>query len=338
MRKKVLSFMMVVVILLTMFAACSSKKSDMSTSAKFTDNAGQETNRDIAAEAKDSAASGEAENPQEADMKSDEGGEPSITGVGGNTESISNAILSERKIIRNANVSLEVENFDVAYGKINSMISAFGFVQETNIRADKVKIDSKTKLIKSGSIVVRVDKGKFDKVMNGLYELGDVVNENRYIDDVTYNYFDTESRLRLLKFEEGRLEEYLHKLTEPDMIFKTESRLTDIRHEIEGLTGTLKKWDDLIKLSTITINMFERNTAAGALPAEMGYGQRLLNNFLDSISGVVKFCGELLILVVQALPALALIVVFVFLGIRIFRKVKDKKENKPGGNDKNIQF
>ena len=53
-------------------------------------------------------------------------------------------------------------------------------------------------------------------------------------------------------------EEIFEKVEDPDIIFKTEKQLTEIRHEIETLTGTLNKLNDLVELSTITINMDEK--------------------------------------------------------------------------------
>ena len=118
-------------------------------------------------------------------------------------------------------------------------------------------------------------------------------------DDVTDKFFDIESRLRLLKYEESRLEEYLKKITDPDTIFKTEARLMEIRHEIESLTGNLNKLSNLVQLSTITINMSEKIPAGEKAGS---YWQRLASGFTESFKGVVGFCAESLIVVVAALP------------------------------------
>jgi len=173
-----------------------------------------------------------------------------------------NEILMQRKIIRNADLSLEVEDFDVAYGKINTMISAFGFVQETNIKKEKYYVDSKEKLLTKGVIVLRVDKSHFDEILNGIKSLGLVYDEMITSNDVTDQYFDVDSRLKLLRLEESRLDDYLSKVTDPDIMFKTESRLTDIRHEIESLTGTLNKLGSMVDLSTITLNLSEKEPGA----------------------------------------------------------------------------
>ncbi|HEY9060430.1 MAG TPA: DUF4349 domain-containing protein [Pseudobacteroides sp.] len=239
-------------------------------------------------------------------------------------ESLSNAILSQRKIIRNAFVSVEVENFDSAYGRIKSMISAYGFIQESNIKKDKVYIEDGEKRITRGTIIIRVDKDRFDSVMGDLKGLGTLLNENIKSDDVTDKFFDTESRLRLIKYEETRLEEYLKKTTDPDTIFKIEGRLTDIRHEIESLTGTLNKMTDLVQLSTITVEMSEK-VPQPKPKKEMSYWEKLLDGFSKSFKGVINFCSELLLFIVQILPGLVLLGLVLIVLVMFYKRVLKNK-------------
>jgi hypothetical protein len=247
-----------------------------------------------------------------------------ITTTTSSNESLNNAILSQRKIIRNAYVSIEVESFDSAYARIKSMISAYGFIQESNIKKDKVYIADGEKSITRGTIIIRTDKARFDSIIGDLKGLGTLINENIKSDDVTDKFFDTESRLRLIKYEETRLEEYLKKTTDPDTIFKIESRLTDIRHEIESLTGTLNKMSDLVQLSTITIQMSEK-IPESKLKKEMTYWGKLADGFTKSFKGVINFCSELLLVIVQLLPGLVLLGIILFAFIMFYKKVLKRK-------------
>lgn len=265
----------------------------------------------------------------------------SIVGTGTVNQATANAILEQRKIIRNANVTVEVDDFDVAYGKIQSLIGGFGFIQETNIKKDKVYVDSQERLITKGIIVIRVDKNKFESILLGIKGLGLLTEQTIKTDDVTDQYFDSESRLRLLKYEETRLEDYLKKISDPDTIFKTEDQLTNIRHEIERLTVTLKRWSDLADLSTITINISEKIPGPAVQPTkDVTYWDRLGNSFLGSTKGVVLFCGNLLIFIVEALPVLVLLALIGFVGFRIYRRYKKKTVSDAASekNDQNISM
>lgn len=256
----------------------------------------------------------------------------SITGNGAGAQSSMNVILSQRKIIRNAIAVIEVEDFDAAYLGIKTLVEPYGFIQESSIKKEKVFFGKEERLLTRGTIVLRVDRTRFDSILDNIGGLGLLLDLSIKSDDVTDKFYDVESELRLLKYEQQRLEEYLHKLTDPDTIFKTESRLTDIRHQIEGLTGTLNKLSDLVQLSTITVTIHEKGKVS-AVPVvkEKTYWQRLGDSFIGSVKGVVDFCGELLLLFVQALPALVLLAVLCLILWRVFRKYF---RNRTGNNDK----
>lgn len=251
-----------------------------------------------------------------------------LVGSGEASNAVNNIILSQRKIIRNANISLEVENFDVAYGKIEYIISNVGYVQESKISKVKHYVDNEIFLVTNGVIIIRVDADKFSSVLKDVKGLGLLTDENIKTEDVTEKFFDVESRLRLLRYEESRLEEYLKKIEDPDTIFKTERKLTDIRHEIEQLTGNLNKLSDLVKLSTITINMSEKVPTSKSEPPKQTYASKLKFNFLESLSEVIEFLGNILLGIAAALPVLVLLGIVFFVLYFLYKKfVKNKIKN-----------
>ncbi|NLD50781.1 MAG: DUF4349 domain-containing protein [Clostridiaceae bacterium] len=257
-----------------------------------------------------------------------------LTGNGQPNPSSINPIIDQRKIIRNANLTVEVENFDKAYGMIEYIISGIGYVQETKISNRKHYVDSKEVLVPNGVIIIRVDAEKFNDVLKDVKGLGTILDENIKTDDVTEKFFDLESRLRLLKYEQTRLEEYLNKITDPDIIFKTESRLTDLRHEIEGLTGTLNKLGNLVKLSTITININEKTPQAQKKEGTSYWG-KLSGNFIDSLAGVIEFCANFLVVLAAALPVLVFMGIIIFLTVLVYRKFFRNKIKLVSNKNKN---
>lgn len=340
MKKRVIGLLLAVAFCVSILAGCgassktaanfSEAKADMASAQAMAPVKEEPKKAEPKAEAmkemKKTSADQAANGAAPADKKA---GVSAVT-TGSTERSAVNAILEQRKIIRNANVTVEVENFDEAYGKIKTLINGFGFIQESNIRTEKVYVDSKEKLIKRGTVVIRVDKQKFEDVLSGISGLGVQTEQLIKTDDVTEQFFDVESRLRLLKYEENRLEQYLNKISDPDTIFKTESRLTDIRHEIESLTGTLKKWSDLVELSTITINMNEKSPAGSKITEVKSYSDRLSGGLNESMKGVVKFFGELLIFIVSALPVLIVLALLVWLGFAIYRRAARAKRKGSG--------
>lgn len=334
MRKRSIALLLTVIFVFSIFAGCSSsKKSDQSTgnysgtAARPAAEKDSYLNGDSGRTVEETYAGAMAETADTFEQIKESEGQAvdSIAGGGDVSQGVSNAILSERKVIRSANVTVEVEDFDEAYGKLNTMILGIGFVQSTNINSEKYYVDDKQKLLRRGTITIRVDRDKFDQVLNNIKGIGEVLSWNINGEDVTDKYFDTESRLRLLRIEEGKLEEYLKKLNDLDQIFKTESRLTEIRYQIESLTGNLKKMSDLVELSTIAITMNEKHPGSDEPVKPPTYAQKLLDNFLNSIKGVTGFVGDLIIVLAAAIPILVLIGVFVLLAVLIYRKIPKKR-------------
>jgi hypothetical protein len=316
MTKRLLCLFMVVALMAIFMAGCGSadKSADMRVTSKPEMNSsGMESD---AYSADDATAEG-----------SDIFDADSLAG-GGSTVNVSNAILAERKIIRSADLTIEVENFDNAFANIEAIIANIGFIQQTNINTDRVYVGDEVKLVRNGTIVLRVDKTMFDSVINKLRGLGDVYNYTTNGQDVTDQYIDVESRLRLLKMQQEKLEAYVAKLDDIEEIYKAESKLTELRYQIESLTGNLNKLSSLVELSTITINLNEKRP--GEQPKPETYGDKLVNSLKESLLNVVDFLGDLLLFIVAALPVLIFIGLCVLFGMWIYRKTIKKRRNGSG--------
>lgn len=245
-------------------------------------------------------------------------------------------ILSQRKVIRNANLSIEVDDFYSAYTNLQAMINGIGYVSETNIHRDFYTYENQRRSRVTGEITVRVAANRFDDVLNGVKGLGEVIDDRIYSNDVTDQYFDTEGRLKVLKIEYDYLEEYMRTLTKPEDIFKTRSRMTELQTEIERLTGTLNKWNDLVELSTIYIEMTEKYPDEIEKSRTNTYWDRVKDAFSRSITGVVDALGNLLIFIIEAVPVLVLLAVAGWICYKVVKRIiKNVNGRKTGGNENN---
>jgi len=333
MIKRVSGIVLAVVLIIAVLAGCGAATKSESTAnyskASMDTAAAPAADRGVEVQFSESKSSYDgAQGATEAEMPATEpqmAMADSLIGGNGSPADVTNAILAERQIIRSANLTIEVEKFDTAFNNIESIIYGIGFIQETNINTDRYYVENEMKLIKSGSIVLRVDKSKFDSIIGKLRGVGNVFNYTTNGQDVTDQFVDTEARLRLLKMEQAKLESYLAKLDDLDKIFKAESRLTEIRYQIEGLTGNLNKMKSMVELSTITINMNEKHPGRETKP--LSYGDKLMNSLKDSLLQVVEFLGDLLIIIVAAIPVLILLGLFILLGVFIYRRIPKKPHN-----------
>jgi len=327
MYKRILAILVASVLVLALFTGCGAKKESggMTAAAQSVSikNASKFDAASIAAD--ESADYGSMEAPREVD--GEESGAPGSIGGGGNVlDMVNNAILAERKIIRSANISIEVDNFDEALNDIYTIINGIGIVQDLNVTTDKIYVEGEYKPLKSGTIVLRVYKEKFDSVLNNLKGIGEVTNETISGQDVTDRFIDIESRLRLLKMEQEKLEAHLARLNNVDEIFKAESRLTEIRYEIESLTSNLNRINSLVELSTITISMREKNPYEEQKPpVKKTYWDRVLDRLKSSFEGVVVFLGEVILFIIAAIPVLLMLGLFCLLIWAIYGKIRKKR-------------
>ncbi|MEN8906754.1 MAG: DUF4349 domain-containing protein [Clostridiales bacterium] len=302
MHKKSVFFVLMCTFLLFIFTSCGSTKSD-------------DSKLNVA---KQEVEDGEAPSDVEADFDTNS--------KNSETNNTQNIILSQRKIIRNASLTIEVENFDKAYDKIKTIVENDGYVQDSSIQKDdSFDFGNNKNLVTTGTITLRVDQNKFDKILEDIHDIGIKISEDISSDDVTDQYYDIDSEIKLLKLEQSKLEEYLKNTDDIEMIFKLEDKLTEIRHNIESLTGNLNKLDDLVKTSTIVLTIRETEELEDE---DSSYLKGLFNNFIKSM----KFLGDIIIAVVTVFSYILPFIIFftviaciIILIVKLLRKSKNKK-------------
>lgn len=244
-------------------------------------------------------------------------------------------ILGDRKIIFNAFVVLEVEDFDTKLNMITSMVenSGIGYVQSSNVSSHKIS-NNPEKYRKEGKITLRVAQSKFNNILNEVQKLGTVRDIQRGTQEVTDMYFDTKYRAQMYEAERDRIMEYLKKANDLNTMLQLERKLSEITYEIEKLKGSLRKWDDLVEFATITIDLREK--VPGEEVAEnkpKSYGEKLLDALVDSFAEMIKALGDFVIVLVRALPTLLILGILYLIAKPYLRKLFNHGKKKDNDND-----
>ena len=157
-------------------------------------------------------------------------------------------------------------------------------------------------------------------------ELCNVVGRSTDVADVTESYTDTEARLKTLRLQEERLLEILSKATELSDVLELESRLSDVRYQIESYEATLRNYDSRVSYSTLHITLQEVVEYSIINSPPQTLGQRLSDGFKDSMRLVKNSAENALVWLVTYLPLVLLwaviLAVVVWLVLRLVRRAQ----------------
>lgn len=238
--------------------------------------------------------------------------------------SISAQATNSRKIIKSATVALETKAYDKSLSNFNILLAKYsGFIQNSNEQGSKTPDNSNSS--RNATYTVRIPSNKLDEFLNSVGNIGTLMGKSIQGQDISQNYFDTDTRLKTLKSEETRVLEILNKTGNMADLLTVEQRLSDIQTQIEQLTGQMQQWDSLVELSTVTITINEVKEITITPPDNIG--GKISSAFTNSIEALQSVCINIVIAIVSVLPfaiALGLIVLIIFLVIRFKRKVKIK--------------
>lgn len=241
--------------------------------------------------------------------------------------------LNERKIIKKAFVDLEAKEFeDTINSIIGKVISEDGYVQNSNISGTRL-YDKNKYSTRHAELVLRIPKTNFDKFLNEMGNLGNITRKSINGEDVTNEYFDTEAHLKALTIQEERLLELLKKTGELKDIIEIEKELSDVRYKIENLTGTIKKFDNLIDYSTVNININEVYEFKEKAETPITVWQKTVSAFKSSIKIIINFLKSTLIFVGGIIPFILIILLIHLILKYLFKvnfllKLKNKFRNR----------
>lgn len=257
--------------------------------------------------------------------------------VAGNAAPAENDIASRsgRMVIRTGNLSVNVENVDKAADTVKQLAEGSGgYIENSQIDIITVpQYDYKEGAAvttetteKQANMTIRVPEGQFQSIFNDIKGMGKLVSENISGNDVTSEYRDTQARVDNLKIQEESLKQLMTKAKNVDEILRIETELNRVRTDIDINTGSLKRWDNLVQLSTIYIYMRELKPEELKSVDVPGTWEKAYQGFIKAINNVVGGFEKAVIFLVAAIPYLAVAGVLAAIGFYIARKARSKRK------------
>lgn len=229
---------------------------------------------------------------------------------------------TERKIIRHANLSIEVSSPAATQPKIASIVESHqGFVVTTD--ATQRINEDRTKPETTVTLVVRVPAAQFNQTVNDIRAAGlRVVHEKMTGQDVTEEFMDLEARVKNQKALEAQFIEIMKRAGTVEDALNVQRELANVRTEIERLEGRRRFLDNQSSLSTINVTLQTPNQIVNAT----GFWYNVKSAFGDGVDAAAEVILFLIRAFVALLPVVLLIVLPAGLIARfIVRRIRRKR-------------
>jgi hypothetical protein len=243
----------------------------------------------------------------------------------GEGESLPQAQVQDRKIVRNATLELRVENIPAAVQQIEDAADATdGFVSSSNVFVSNTdNAGDSVERTQTASVTIRVPADAYSSVMSQLRGIAkETVSETSDASEVTEEYTDLQARLRNLEATEARYLELLGRAGSIDEILTVQDRLNTVRLEIEQVTGRINVLNNLTDFATITVRLALPPAVAATQGANRNWAEEAWHVSWEVSQDAMVVLGTVAIasgvfLAWMAVPALVLFVIWRIFGRRI---------------------
>ena len=189
---------------------------------------------------------------------------------------------TSRKLIKNVNLQVETEEFDSLLSTIEQKTAALaGYIEESYTYNGS---EYRGRGNRNASLTIRIPADKLTAFLSEVSEISNVISRNDSVTDVTLQYVDLDSHKRALAAEQERLLELLDQAENIEDIISIESRLSEVRYQIESMESKLRTMDNQVSYSTVYLSIEE---VAQLTPVkEQSVGEKIATGFTRSLANV----------------------------------------------------
>lgn len=231
--------------------------------------------------------------------------------------------VGQRRLITTGDMTIEVISLDKALAALTNLVSANGgFFADKNVSAEGNW--------RSANLTIRVPAAKFEALHDGARGLGTVKREEQKGDDVTKQWQDLETRLKIRKQEEQSLLQLMQKQARLSDLLQVEQRLWQVREQIEQSEGELRYLRDQVTLATLTLTLNEQVPVGVEKIGRWNLGYHVLQA-LYALGRMLR--GFVIGLIYVALPGaivwLPLLLIILWLRRRLLRRREERRSIPP---------
>ncbi|MBR1692457.1 MAG: DUF4349 domain-containing protein [Lachnospiraceae bacterium] len=249
-------------------------------------------------------------------------------GSSSGAESLDNtSAQSNRKLIRRVSLTAETTEFEALIANLTERVNKLGgYIENSDIYGGGIYDGT----AKSAEYTIRIPSEKLDSFVDAVAESSNVTHKSQSAEDITLQYVDVESKKEALRVEEKRLLALLEEADSIESIVTLESRLSDVRYELQSMESRLRTYDNQVDYATVNLTIREVEIYTPEEPRSRW--EELATGFVGSIKGVGNGIVDFVIGFIIALPYLVVwgivIAVIVWIIRKLIKRKAAKKERK----------
>ena len=233
--------------------------------------------------------------------------EPTDAKMVNSRDDVSNDPLPDKKLIRRAEMRMEVADYEKALEQVRAQVEA----HEAEItKESEQQYGSRLE----NQLVVRMPPQQLEPLIESLTKLATYVDQRSVeVEDVTRQYIDLESRLESKRAVLKRYRELLKEAKNVQEVLAVEEKLRRLVEEIESTEGQFRYLQQQVGRSTLQLTLYEQ-TREGV--AQRSFGSRML----QALARGWQLLQNLVLGLLAAWPVIIVIGLLVFWWLRRRKK------------------
>lgn len=249
-----------------------------------------------------------------------------ISNPGASTET-DTQLPENQKLIRKIRLTAETRDLTEMLSQVEQRIAEFGgYVENRDVYNGSAYEDY---TYRYASLTIRIPAKSLDAFVEKVGQASNVISANETTENITLSYVATQSRITALETEQARLLELLELAKNLDEVLKLETKLTDVRGELEQLNSQLRLYDNQVNYGTVYLKLDEVREYTEVEEEPQGFWERISTGFVKSLKNLGNALLEILIFFISNLPYFAVLAILGGGALLILHWKKKKKNQDP---------
>ena len=217
-----------------------------------------------------------------------------------------------QKLIYTAQVNLEVPDVPGSVDSLKALAAGKGGYFASSTFSTQYN-DRRT-----ATVVIRVPAKEFEGLLAGVKEIGTVTSATTNGEDVTAEYVDLLAQKASYQNQIAQYKEIMKKSVKVEDIITVQEQIDRVQTSLDRLEGRMRYLNNRIDLSTITVNLAEKEPVGG------NTGYSFITTINEGISGLVGMINFLIVALFTLLP----LILIGAAGYGVYRWHQSKKSGK----------